>query len=180
MLQQLKDKERIIALQDEKIAQLELSLKSPPDRLKDIARISWDSFPAQLTTVTKLYLKSKALGRKIISYDTLVPMSEVTGYSIDELKKYWAIGEYFQDFNGHPINKIVTFESVNKLTQLSNQVLSAIDLIKSYIFSVPLTVYVDYVAKNQSIVKSVSLCKVDWNAKSVKSKTAFIKADEIV
>lgn len=179
MLQQLKDKERIIALQDEKIQSLELQVKSTPSQLHEIAKTNWESFPTQLFTVTKIYIDKTQLGRKIISYDNLDIMSQFTGYSVRELENYWAIGKRFEHLSEHPINEIVTTESAKGLRSIANQVISAIDLIRSYILSVPMTIFVDYIAKDNSVVKSVSLCKVDWDTKIVESKTAFVYANEL-
>lgn len=179
MLQHLKDKERIIALQDEKIKNLELQIKSPPSELHEIAKKNWENFPTQLFMVTKIYIKKTQLGRKIISVNNFDIMSQFTGYSVRELENYWSIGERFDDLSEHPVNEIITTESNKSLKNITRQVVSAIDLIRSYILSVPMTVFVDYIAKDKSVVKSVSLCKVDWDTKIVESKTAFVYANEL-
>ena len=179
MLQQLKDKERIIALQDDKIQLLETQLKQPNNSSDVMERLEWEHFDSpHLITETQLYFGLQ-LGRKIISNTDYSQMSQYTGYSIEALERYWALGKRFNSMDDHPISTIITKPSNDKLKSFASQILSAYELLRSMLSSKPITVYVDYIAKNKSIVKSASLCKINWYTKIVTTKTLFICCEDL-
>ena len=133
----IKSQQRTIELQEKEIERLEAQADNPTDPLKDIKLIEWENFQAHIVTKTAIHTKSGSLqvGRKILSYDQLDDMAKILGYSTSELKSYWAIGKKFNTMDEHPINEIITKESALSLNSFVVQMRSALDLLKSFIFS---------------------------------------------
>jgi transcriptional regulator with XRE-family HTH domain len=193
VLQQIKDKERIIALQDEKIAQLENALENKQDLIQEqIDSIEWNAFNGHFHTVVTLdwpdsigesikrLLDGNIVGRSIDNVDNLDIISEYLGYSISELEGFFDIGAFHHKFKDHPIEQIVYSKSREKLLQTASDIPALWRAMKNSVQNKICNFYtpVDYIAKDGSIIHSDSLSIINFENKVVQSKTTFTKCDQ--
>jgi len=162
----------IINLQKEKIERLEQTIakhKSMP-----LQSTVWDNLEYDYKVKLSLTFKNFRMGRTILELHGKERMTEVLGYSSKELEELWDIGTTYSAFRDHPIDKILskeTIKEVNKQVLSLPVIFEALkDMMGNHYIPQPIT----YIAKNGTTVHSVSYNKVDWKNKIVESKVQFL------
>jgi len=162
----------IIDLQKEKIERLEQTIakhKSTP-----IQSTVWDNIEHDFVAKLTLTFKNFKLGRTITEITNQERICDVLGYSRQEVLDFWDIGALYSNFDAHPIDKILTKDTLrdinSKVSALPNIFEALKDMLGNHYIPVPVT----YICKDKSFVHSIAYNKVDWKNKTVESKIHFL------
>ncbi len=165
----------IIDLQKEKIERLEQTIakhKSTP-----IQSTVWDSLQYDYTVKLSISFKNFKMGRTILEVGNKERISEVLGYSIQEINDFWDIGVLYTNFKSHPVDAILSKETKKEIDKqvlsLPNIFEALKDMLGNHYIPQPIT----YISKDKSFVHSISYNKVDWRNKIVESKVQFLLND---
>ncbi len=162
----------IIDLQKEKIERLEATIakhKSTP-----IQSTVWDSLEYDYSVNLSVTFKNFKMGRTILEIGNKERISEVLGYSIQEIDDFWDIGVLYTNFKSHPVDAILSKETRKEIDKqvlsLPNIFEALKDMLGNHYIPMPIT----YISKDKSLVHSISYNKVDWKNKIVESKVQFL------
>jgi len=181
---------KTIQLLEEKVQALEAKLNSTDDTVQDrFYQTTWDDFIPHYSSVLTLDwpedLKQLALGvfkgeivaRRIDSIDNFDIISHYLGYSVPELKKLFAVGKWYRKFSEHPIEQIITKQTTKELLKSVSMIPSLFMAQKSEINTENkpkvYATFVDYIAKDGSIVTTKTLSSINLKNKQVVAKTRF-------
>ena len=161
-----------ISLQKEKINRLEeriLKHKETP-----IQSTVWDSLEFDYSVKLSITFKNFKMGRTILEVGNKERISEVLGYSIQEIDDFWDIGVLYTNFKAHPVDAILSKETKKEIDKqilsLPNIFEALKDMMGSHYIPQPIT----YICKDKSQIHSISYNKVDWKNKIVESKIQFL------
>jgi len=162
----------IIDLQKEKIDRLEATIAK--HRSTPIQSTVWDSLEYDYDVKLSLTFKNFKMGRTILEISNKERISEVLGYSIQEIDDFWDIGVLYTNFKAHPVDAIISKETKKEIDKqilsLPNIFEALKDMMGSHYIPQPIT----YTCKDKSQIHSISYNKVDWKNKIVESKVQFL------
>jgi len=168
-------KDELINLQKEKIERLEQTIakhKSTP-----IQSTVWDSLEYDYGVKLSLTFINFKMGRTILEVGNKERISEVLGYSIQEIDDFWDIGVLYTNFKAHPVDAIISKETKKEIDKqilsLPNIFEALKDMMGNHYIPQPIT----YICKDKSFIHSVAYNKVDWKNKIVESKVQFLLND---
>lgn len=157
-----------IEYQEEKILKLKTTLEN-----KQAESTHWDALPYDFISDVTLKRKGLKFGRIINSVSDLDGQSEVLGYSIKTLEKYWSIGTFY-NFKEHPIDKIVAKETVKEIDKQMTTLPYIFDSIKSMVGDHYIPQPLVYVHKNGKHIGAIAFAKVRWRTLRVTAKVQFL------
>ena len=168
--------EYIIDLQKEKIERLEKDL----NRLKEkpFQSSQWNALDYHFYTVLEVsYSFPNKLTRKMTQLDNRDKIEHYLGYNQEEIDKHWDIGTLYKKFNDHPVNAIVSKQSLEAIDDKIKTMPTLFESLKDMIGNFYIPIPISFLRKDGSIQHSVSYNKIHWVAKTVESKTQFIIDD---
>jgi len=162
----------LIEYQQKEIAELKERVakhKSTP-----IQSTVWDSLEYDYGVKLSLKFKNFKMGRTILEVGNKERISEVLGYSIQEIDGFWDIGTLYTNFKSHPVDAILSKETKKEIDKqilsLPNIFEALKDMMGSHYIPQPIT----YICKDKSFIHSIAYNKVDWKNKIVESKVQFL------
>jgi len=160
------DKDYVIGLQKEKIVALEaLTEKAKMER--DI----WEMLEHDATFEVHLDFRSFKLYRKLSRVSGLEKLSEVIGYTVDELRyDYFCLGEWYE-IKKHPIDKIMTKETKTSLQHYTDNFPALFRAMKSVVGDYYIPFNITYIGKNDiGKVQASVYNRVFWREMKIESK----------
>ena len=169
------DSQYIIDLQKDKIEQQKLEIKTLKDTLqeKQAESVHWEELPYDFISSVTLKRKGLKFGRTVDSITEIERQSEILGYSISELEKYWSVGTFYK-FNEHPIDNIIAKESLKEIDKKLRTLPYMFDSIKSIVGEHYIPQPLMYIAKNEEVVCAVAYAKVEWRTLRVTAKVQYL------
>jgi len=162
----------IIDLQKEKIERLEETIakhKSTP-----IQSTVWDSLEYDYSVELSITFKNFKMGRTILKVNNINRICDVLGYSKQEVADFWDIGTLYTNFTKHPIDKILTRDTIKDIKSKVKALPTIFEALKDMLGNHYIPTPITYICKDKSFVHSISYNKVDWKNKIVKSKVQFL------
>ena len=169
------DASYIIDLQKDKIEHQAIEIKTLKDALqkKQAESVHWEELPYDFISGVTLKRKGLKIGRTVDLITGIERQSEILGYSISELEKYWSVGTFYK-FNEHPIDNIIAKESLKEIDKKLRTLPYMFDSIKSIVGDHYIPQPLMYIAKNGEIVCAVAYAKVEWRTLKVTAKVQFL------
>ena len=162
----------LIEYQQKEIA--ELKEKVAKHKSTPIQSTVWDSLEYDYGVKLSLTFKNFKMSRTILEVSNKERISEVLGYSIQEIDDFWDIGVLYTNFKAHPVDAIISKETKKEIDKqilsLPNIFEALKDMLGNHYIPMPIT----YISKDKSLVHSISYNKVDWRNKIVESKVQFL------
>jgi hypothetical protein len=162
-----------IELQKEKIKKLEADVKK--HRTNPVQSTHWDSLEYDFLVKVELSFKGLKIGRKIVEVENINILCQILGYSNKEMSDFFSIGTHYNDFDKHPIDTIITKESINVLDQKNKTLPLLFNQLKDMVGNHYIPIPISYIAKDNTIVHTISYNKVNWLKKTVESKVQILK-----
>tara|TARA_E500000305_G_scaffold110302_1_gene117801 strand:- start:1445 stop:2164 length:720 start_codon:yes stop_codon:yes gene_type:complete len=162
----------IIDLQKDKIKRLEADLK-----IKEHSPIQdtvWKELQCDFIVDLSITFDNFVIGRTINKVSNKETLIKHLGYDLDEIDKYWAEGVYYKQFKKHPIDQIITKESLESVTHNVETMPTLFETFKMMVGNHYIPIPITYIHKDGSHVHTICYNKVDWLNKSIKSKSQFI------
>tara|TARA_R100001463_G_scaffold35880_1_gene77845 strand:+ start:196 stop:930 length:735 start_codon:yes stop_codon:yes gene_type:complete len=163
----------IIDLQKEKIERLEKDL----ERYKDqpFQSSQWEDVDYHMYSVVKVTFNfPNIVGRTMTELDDRDKLEHYLGYNQQEIADIWQIGTYYKVFNDHPVNSIITKQSLSEVDKKVKTMPTLFESLKHMLGNHIIPVPISFICKDKSIQHSVTYNKVHWLDKTVESKTQFI------
>lgn len=169
------DARYVIELQKDKIENQTVEINTLKEALKKKQAESshWDALPYDFISDVTLKRKGLSFGRTIDSITNLERQSSVLGYSVNELKKYWSIGKFY-NFNEHPVDKIISKETLKEINKQITTLPYIFDSLKSMVGDHYIPQPLMYINKNGEIVGAIAYAKVQWKTLKVTAKVQFL------
>lgn len=169
------DARYVIELQKDKIDHLNSEIKDLRTILKEKQAESthWEELPYDFISNVTLARKGTHFGRTVDSITDLERQSSILGYSVNELKEYWSIGNFY-NFNEHPIDKIISKETLQEIDKQMTTLPYIFDSIKSMVGDHYIPQPIMYISKNRELVGAVAYAKVQWRTLKVTAKVQFL------
>ena len=166
----------IIDLQKEKIERLEIELER--HRASPFQKSQWDDLSFHIYSAVELTFKGLAVeGRKMTDLQGKNNIEKYMGYNSDEIDDLWRIGEFYEKFNEHPIDTILSKKSADDLMKKHTSLPYIFESLKYMIGSHYIPMPISFICKDKSILHTICYNKVDWKNKRVFSKTEFLLND---
>lgn len=166
-----KDQE-LIALQKEKIERLEHDLKIKEQ--SPVQDTVWKELQYDFQVDISVTFDNFVLGRTINKVSNKESLTKHLGYDLDEIRKYWAEGVYYKHFTKHPIDQIITKESLESVEHNVETMPTLFETFKMMVGNHYIPIPITYIHKDGSHVHTICYNKVDWLNKSIESKCQFI------
>tara|TARA_R100001463_G_scaffold88276_1_gene142936 strand:+ start:170 stop:922 length:753 start_codon:yes stop_codon:yes gene_type:complete len=165
-----------IELQKEKIIQLENDLEKM--KQKPFQSSQWNALDYHFYSVLKIsYSFPNKLTRKMTQLDNRDKIEHYLGYNQEEIDKHWDIGTLYKKFNDHPVNAIVSKQSLEAIDDKVKTMPTLFESLKDMIGNFYIPIPISFVRKDGSIQHSVTYNKIDWIGREVFTKTQFILDD---
>ena len=162
----------IIDLQKDKIERLEHDLK-----IKEqfpVQDTVWKELQCDFIVDISITFDNFVLGRTINKVSNKESLTKHLGYDLDEIRKYWAEGVYYKHFTKHPIDQIITKESLKSVEHNVETMPTLFETFKMMVGNHYIPIPITYLHKDGSHVHTICYNKVDWLNKSIESKCQFI------
>jgi len=169
------DARYVIDLQKEKIEHLSSEVAYLKKALKEKQAESthWEELHYDFISEVTLKRNGLSFGRTIDSITGLDRLSEILGYSVGELEKYWSIGNFY-DFKKHPIDKIIDNKSIKEMDKQLTTLPYIFDSIKSMVGDHYIPQTLVYIHKNGNHIGAIAFAKVQWRTLKVTAKVQFL------
>ena len=137
----------------------------------------YNEFICDFTCEVLLHFDKKTLtmGRTIVSIDNLEKQSKILGYSVDELKSIWNIGIKYNKMSQHPIDTILTKQTIASLRSYSEQSPSFFKGLRNW-FGGAFVLNMEFIKKDGSTIHANSVNQLIPKEYKVLSKTKFIES----
>lgn len=162
----------IIDLQKDKIERLEHDLKIK--KQSPIQDTVWKELQCDFIADISITFDNFIIGRTINKVSNKETLIKHLGYNLDEIDKYWAEGVYYKHFNKHPIDQIITKESLESVAHNVETMPTLFETFKMMVGNHYIPIPITYLHKDGSHVHTICYNKVDWLNKSIESKCQFI------
>ena len=162
-----------IELQKEKIKKLEADVKA--HQLNPVQSTHWDSLEYDFRVSVKLTFKGFSMGRTIAEVHGLDNFAKILGYSKKEMTDLWDIGTYYKEFAKHPIDTILTKDSIDVINQKNATLPMVFNQLKDMIGNHYIPIPISYKAKDNTVIHTITYNKVNWLKKTVESKVQVLK-----
>jgi len=165
------DAQYIVELQQKQIEMLET--QNAKESLTDSV---WDGTPFDICTEVQLGWSPKALRsleRTILSVEPMNRLSEILGWSEEELNDFWKINKTYV-MNEHPVNNLITKESYTIVLDLVKNFLSVFQRLTGAKGGQYIPVTLNYLHKDGHSVTATVFNKIIWRKMLVLSKIKFI------
>ena len=117
--------------------------------------------------------------RRIQEVEGKINCSKFLGYSVDELEKFWKVGEWY-GLDSHPIEKIVSKDSIISFKEGAKLLLSFAKLsIRGVPDDYKIKLPVNYIHKNGNIIPAILDTSITFKPIVCKIKTTFFKPKEL-
>ena len=166
----------IIELQKDKIAYQQNEIDELKAALtnKEAESTHWDMLEFDYYVETKLHLKNMIFGRTINEVTNLEIQSHKLGYTVDELKEMWNVGNSYMFNDELPLKKILDKETIKDIKEKSTTFPSIFNTLKNIVGHHYIPMPVIYLHKDGSKVPAISYNKVSWKNMKVYSKVEFM------
>ena len=116
------------------------------------------------------------MGRKIVEVEGMNILCQILGYSKKEMTDLWDIGVHYNDFDNHPIDTILTKESIDILDKKNKTLPMVFNQLKDMVGNHYIPIPVSYKAKDNTVIHTISYNKVNWLKKYVESKVQVLNS----
>jgi hypothetical protein len=173
------DARYVIDLQKEKIERQTVEIDRLKSALehKEAESTHWDLIEFDYYIETKIYLKNMVFSRTINEVTNLELQSQKLGYTVDELKELWDVGNSYMFDSELPLKKMLdenTLKDINEKTRTFPAIFNTLKNIVGHHY-IPMPVI--YLHKNGNKVPAISYNKIKWSEMKVYSKVEYIKVD---
>ena len=169
------DARYVIELQKDKIEHLNVEVDNLKTALKEKQAESthWEELPYDFISNVTLMREGLTFGRIINSVSDLDRQSEVLGYSVSELEDLWSISTFY-NFKEHPIDEIISKETLKEIDKQMTTLPYIFDSIKSMVGDHYIPQPLLYISKNGDIVGAIAYAKVQWRTLKITAKVQFL------
>lgn len=166
---------RLIAYQEAEIQQLKERVerhKSTP-----IQESVWSNLDYDFACEVKLTFNNFKMGRTILSINNKEAQSKILGYSVIELEKLWEIGTHYKNADKHPIDVILSSETLKGIKERIKSLPQIFEQLKNMMGNHYIPQTITYIRKDKSLINAIAYNKVDWRNKTVNSKVKFMLSE---
>ena len=163
---------RLIAYQEAEIQQLKERVerhKSTP-----IQESVWSNLDYDFACEVKLTFNNFKMGRTILSISNKEAQSKILGYSVIELEKLWEIGTHYKNADKHPIDVILSSETLKGIKERIKSLPQIFEQLKNMMGNHYIPQTITYIRKDKSLINAIAYNKVDWRNKTVQAKVKFL------
>ena len=163
---------RLIAYQEAEIQQLKERVerhKSTP-----IQESVWSNLDYDFACEVKLTFNNFKMGRTILSINNKEAQSKILGYSVIELEKLWEIGTHYKNADKHPIDVILSSETLKGIKERIKSLPQIFEQLKNMMGNHYIPQTITYIRKDKSLINAIAYNKVDWRNKTVQAKVKFL------
>jgi len=163
---------RLIAYQEAEIQQLKERVerhKSTP-----IQESVWSNLDYYFACEVKLTFNNFKMGRTILSINNKEAQSKILGYSVIELEKLWNIGTHYKNADKHPIDVILSSETLKGIKERIKSLPQIFEQLKNMMGNHYIPQTITYIRKDKSLINAIAYNKVDWRNKTVQAKVKFL------
>ena len=173
------DARYVIDLQKEKIERQTVEIESLKSALehKEAESTHWDMLKFDYYVETKIHLKNMVFSRTINEVTNLELQSQKLGYTVDQLKEMWDVGNLYMFDSELPLKKILDNETLKDINEKTRTFPAIFNTLKSIVGHHYIPMPVIYVHKDGSKVPAITYNKVKWSEMKVYSKVEYIKVD---
>lgn len=170
---------KLIELQDEKIKQLEIDVKRLKEQInrKESESIHWNALQFHFQTEVKIHVTTHLFGRTILDVTNIEEQSKYLGYSPEEIESFYDLNTRHDKLNSHPIESILSQETIKKVRKASITLPSIFDSLKHMVGNHYIPMPLIYKHKDGHKIPAISYNKVDWFNLKVYSKIEFLDTD---
>lgn len=159
-----------ITYQEEEISKLKKQIQA-----KEAESTHWDMLEFDYFVETKIYLKNMIFGRTINEVTNLELQSQKLGYTVDELKELWDVGNSYMFDSELPLKKILDYETLKDINEKTRTFPAIFNTLKNIVGHHYIPMPVVYLHKNDNKVPAISYNKIKWSEMKVYSKVEYIK-----
>lgn len=166
----------IIELQNDKIKYQQKEIDELKTALinKEAEATHWDMLKFDYYVETKIYLKSMVFSRTINEVTNLEVQSQKLGYTVDELKELWDVGNSYMFDDELPLKKILDNETLKDINEKTRTFPAIFNTIKNIVGHHYIPIGVIYLHKDGSKIPAISYNKISWRTMKVYSKVKFM------
>ena len=168
----IKAQEQTIELQKEKISKLEKTIKKHNEN--PVQTTHWNIIEYDFYVGIKLHFKGLMMGRTVLEVDKMESFCERLGYSLEETRKLWDIDTCYDNYNEHPIEKIITEETKEVIKERKALLPSIFEQLRDMMGHHYIPVPVSYYAKDGTVIPTITYNKVNWVERTVQSKIQYL------
>lgn len=169
----------IIELQKDKIETQAKEIKELKELVdkKQAESTHWEALECDFVCNVTLFRDGLKFGRLINSVTDFDKQSQVLGYRVDEIKKFWDIGKKHPNLASHPIEAIINEETSKDIKKRIATFPIIFDAMKSVVGNHYISEPIIYKHKNGSNVGAIAYNKVNWRKMEVTSKVKFLVSE---
>lgn len=148
-------------------------------KTKQVESTHWDNLSYDAVVNVKVHRVGFKIGRTIESIDGIEIVAEKTGYSVEELHDYYAIGVKYDDMNSHPINTLLCDDTKEQLQTYTTSFPYLLDSLKNMVGNHYIPIPITYKCKDgKNRVHTIAYNKIDWVEMTVVSKMKILDMNE--